>query len=120
MPNIKILNKFTDSVLLDAIQASNKMKTEREAHKGVHPQRSEASPRGRGCLKPRWVRLPDRTALSDIPSCCNHRRSPTRTRAVSHLAGRTPNLALQGKRVAMVSFSPILPIRARDAPPKPC
>jgi UDP-N-acetyl-D-mannosaminuronate dehydrogenase len=33
MPNIKILSKYTDSVILEAIQASNKMKTEREAYK---------------------------------------------------------------------------------------
>jgi UDP-N-acetyl-D-mannosaminuronate dehydrogenase len=33
MPNIKILSKYTHSVILEAIQASNKMKTEREAHK---------------------------------------------------------------------------------------
>jgi UDP-N-acetyl-D-mannosaminuronate dehydrogenase len=31
MPNIKILSKYTHSMLLDAIQASNKMKMEREA-----------------------------------------------------------------------------------------
>ena len=31
MPNIRILSKYTDSVILDAIQASNKMKMEREA-----------------------------------------------------------------------------------------
>jgi UDP-N-acetyl-D-mannosaminuronate dehydrogenase len=41
MPNIKILSKYSDSALLDAIQASNKMKTEREAHKRV--ARSEVS-----------------------------------------------------------------------------
>lgn len=33
MPNIKILSRYTHSVILEAIQASNKMKTEREAHK---------------------------------------------------------------------------------------
>jgi UDP-N-acetyl-D-mannosaminuronate dehydrogenase len=32
MPNIKILSKCDRSVILDAIQASNKMKIEREAH----------------------------------------------------------------------------------------
>ena len=32
MPNIKILSKYSHSVLLDAIQASNKMKVERDAH----------------------------------------------------------------------------------------
>lgn len=31
MPNIKLLNEFDDSVLLEAIQVSNKMKIEREA-----------------------------------------------------------------------------------------
>lgn len=31
MPNIKLLSKYTHSVVLDAIQASNTMKTEREA-----------------------------------------------------------------------------------------
>ena len=35
MPNIKLLSKYTHSALLDAIQASNKMKTEREAHRRV-------------------------------------------------------------------------------------
>jgi UDP-N-acetyl-D-mannosaminuronate dehydrogenase len=33
MPNIAILRKYTSSMLLDAIQASNKMKLEREARK---------------------------------------------------------------------------------------
>lgn len=32
MPNIKILSKYTHSVVLEAIQASNKMKAERDAH----------------------------------------------------------------------------------------
>ena len=32
MPNIKILSKYTHSMLLDAIQASNRMKMEREVH----------------------------------------------------------------------------------------
>ena len=35
MPNIKILSKYTHSALLDAIQASNRMKIDREAHKRV-------------------------------------------------------------------------------------
>jgi len=34
MPNIEILQKFDPSVLLDAIRISNRMKVEREAHKG--------------------------------------------------------------------------------------
>ena len=33
MPNIEILRRFNDSVILEAVQASNKMKTEREARK---------------------------------------------------------------------------------------
>jgi UDP-N-acetyl-D-mannosaminuronate dehydrogenase len=33
MPNIKLLNKYAHSALLEAIQLSNKMKTEREAHR---------------------------------------------------------------------------------------
>lgn len=35
MPNIKILNTYTNSALLDAIQLSNRMKIDREAHKRV-------------------------------------------------------------------------------------
>lgn len=35
MPNIKILSKYTHSPLLEAIQLSNKMKVEREAHQRV-------------------------------------------------------------------------------------
>ena len=33
MPNIEILSKFNHSVILEAIQASNQMKIERDAHK---------------------------------------------------------------------------------------
>jgi UDP-N-acetyl-D-mannosaminuronate dehydrogenase len=33
MPNIEILSKYTRSVILEAIQASNEMKAERDAHK---------------------------------------------------------------------------------------
>jgi hypothetical protein len=35
MPNIKILNKYSRSVILEAIQASNDLKTEREAQRQV-------------------------------------------------------------------------------------
>ena len=35
MPNIKILNTYTNSALLDAIQLSNRMKIDWEAHKRV-------------------------------------------------------------------------------------
>jgi hypothetical protein len=33
MPNIEILRRFNESVILEAVQASNKMKAEREARK---------------------------------------------------------------------------------------
>jgi hypothetical protein len=33
MPNIEILNRYDGSLILEAIQASNKMKIEREAHR---------------------------------------------------------------------------------------
>ncbi len=39
MPNIEILSKWDHSVVLDAIQASNKMKIEREARKRVPAER---------------------------------------------------------------------------------
>ena len=42
MPNIKILNKHSRSVLLEAIQASNELKTEREAQR-----QTEAEPVGK-------------------------------------------------------------------------
>jgi len=35
MPNIEILRKFDQSVILEAIQASNRMKIEREASSNV-------------------------------------------------------------------------------------
>lgn len=42
MPNITLLSKYSHSELLDAIQTSNRMKIEREAHKRAAP--SEAAP----------------------------------------------------------------------------
>ncbi len=44
MPNIEILSKYGHTLILDAIQASNKMKIEREAHS----REAVAQPRGRG------------------------------------------------------------------------
>ena len=35
MPNIKILSEYNDTVVIDAIQASNKLKIEREASAAV-------------------------------------------------------------------------------------
>lgn len=44
MPNIKLLSKYSHSLILEAIQASNKMKTEREAHtREVHSEVSVLS-----------------------------------------------------------------------------
>jgi hypothetical protein len=41
MPNIEILRKFEKSILLEAIQASNRMKIEREARVRLEPSSVE-------------------------------------------------------------------------------
>jgi len=46
MPNIQILSKFTNSLLLEAIQSSNRMKIAREAHKGIGVVKEELAATG--------------------------------------------------------------------------
>ena len=110
MPNIALLSKYTDSMLLEAIQVSNEMKIEREASAPKPHSEVLSALIGRGRLSHQSdLGLPPspEQPLPSIPSCLYLRhpavRRGTLCRAVRGAVLTACNL--QGKRVAMVSFS---------------